>query len=68
MKLLVGFLVILIKLYCGFKISQWIYFQFTDKLNHPISEIEPLLVFLILDIWLMTSVNHIQDRIDDITV
>lgn len=61
MKSLTGFVLLLVKLYCAFKVFQWLYLQSFDKVSHPITEIQHILVFLIFDIWMMTSVNQIKD-------
>jgi hypothetical protein len=68
MKSLSGIILIAIKLYCVFKILQWFYFQHIDKVNHPLSEIEYILVFFVFDIWIMLSANQIKDDVDDFRV
>jgi len=68
MKSLSGIILIVIKLYCVFRILQWFYYQHSDKINHPISEIEYILVFFIFDIWIMLSSNQIKDDVDNFTV
>jgi hypothetical protein len=67
MKFFIGLLVVIFKFYCSFKIFQWIYYQFVDKSNHPINEVQHFIVFIILDIWLMLSVSQLE-KIDDIKV
>lgn len=62
MKTLTEIFLILIKLYCGFKIFQWLYLQSFDKISHPISEIQHILVFVLFDVWMILSVNQINDR------
>lgn len=68
MKSLTGILLIIAKLYCAFRIIQWLVFQSIDKVNHPISEIDNVLVFVVFDIWLVTSMNHFKNEIDDFRV
>lgn len=65
MKSLTGLVLLLVKLYCGFKIFQWLYLQSVDRVNHPITEIQHILVFLIFDIWMMSSVNQIKDDLEN---
>lgn len=64
MKSITDLLLILIKLYCGFKIFQWLYLQSIDKTSHPISEIQHILVFVLFDIWMILSVNQINEKIN----
>ena len=68
MKTLTGIFLIAIKLYCSFKIIQWLYLQSIDKVNHPITEIQHILVFIIFDIWLVTTMNQVKNEIDDFRV
>lgn len=68
MKSLSGIILIVIKLYCVFKIFQWFYYQHFDKVNHPISEIEHILVFFVFDIWIMMSANQIKEDVKDFRV
>jgi hypothetical protein len=60
MKTILGLLLIGVKIYCGFKVILWLYHQNFDKTNHPISEIQPILVFLLFDLWMMISANQIE--------
>jgi hypothetical protein len=64
MKFIVGLLVVIFKFYCAFKICQWLYLQVFDKTTHPISEIQHILVFIVLDIWLMMSVGKLEESMD----
>lgn len=64
MKFFIGLLVIITKIYCAFKVVQWLYLKFFDTGVHPISEIEHFLVFIVLDIWLMMSASNIEEKLD----
>jgi hypothetical protein len=68
MKSLTGIFLVGLKIYASIKIFQWLYFQVFDKVNHPITEIQSILVFLVFDIWLMTSLNQIKEELKDIRV
>ena len=68
MKSLTSFILLIVKVYCAFKILQWIYLYTIDKTNHPIFEIQHILVFIIFDIWLITSANQLKDEIDNLKV
>lgn len=65
MKTIIGLLLIGIKIYCAVKISMWLYYQNFDKLNHPISEIEPILVLMFFDLWMMVSSNQLNKIQED---
>jgi len=64
MKFIVGLVVIISKIYCAFKVGQWLYLKFFDTNVHPISEIEHFLVFIILDLWLMMSATNLEEKMD----
>ncbi len=65
MKTIIGLLLIGIKIYCAVKIFMWLYYQNFDKLNHPISEIQPILVFMFFDLWMMVSANQLNKIQED---
>jgi len=62
MKIVVGVLLIIARLYCGVKILTWLVQQ-NFSTNHPISEIYQVLVFIILDIWIST-VGKVTEEIN----
>lgn len=59
MKLLISLLIIILRLYIGFKIIQWIFFEFSQPQIHSISEIEVYLVIILFDSWI-----NIQPQIE----
>lgn len=62
MKTFTGLLLILARVFCMFKIVVWL-FQQNYSSNHPISEIEKYLVFLLLDVWITVSSKQYMDEI-----
>ena len=68
MKNIISFLLVIVKIYCTYKIFSWLYLQHYDKVNHPITEIQHLLVFMFFDIWLMVTANQIKNEMDESTV
>lgn len=52
MKVVIGLLIIIARIYIGFKILQWIFSEMKEPQIHSISEIELYLVFVILDVWI----------------
>ena len=60
MKNLIGILFVLLRFYCGYKIFVWLFERNYYKNNLPITEIEPILVFIIFDIWVMMSIREIN--------
>lgn len=52
MKVVIGLLIIIARIYIGFKILQWIFLEMKEPQIHSISEIELYLVFVILDVWI----------------
>ena len=60
MKTIFTLLVLIAKLYLGFKILSWVFMEMYSPELHNISEIEGYLVFVIFDIWLSHSVSSIN--------
>jgi len=66
MKSLSGLFLFILKFYCLFKIIQWLFLQNFDNKPHPLSEIQHILVFLVLDIWFILSVKQIKEELENI--
>jgi hypothetical protein len=54
MKIAIGIFLLITRLYCGVKILIWLAQQ-NFSTNHPISEIQTFLVFLLLDLWISST-------------
>lgn len=65
MKGVTTILLILVKLYCAIKVGIWLFEYSLDKVNHPISEIQHILVFMVFDLWLIFSANYLDKQFRD---
>jgi hypothetical protein len=54
MKIVIGIFLLITRLYCGVKILIWLTQQ-SFSTNHPISEIQTFLVFILLDLWISST-------------
>ena len=60
MKSIFTLLVLLAKLYLGFKILIWAIMEVNNPELHNLSEIEGYLVFAVFDIWISHSTTSIK--------
>lgn len=65
MKAIFTFIVLLAKLYLGFKILVWAIAEVNNPELHNISEIEGYLVFAVFDIWISHSTTSIKSMRDE---
>jgi len=61
MKTLTGILLLSVRVFCMVKILIWL-FQQNYSTNHPISEIQQYLVYLLLDIWIVISAKQFNEE------
>lgn len=62
MKYIVGLLLFIGRLFCGYKIVFWLFEKIYYKNNLPISEIEPFLVFILFDVWVITMIKNTSEE------
>lgn len=60
MKILISLIVILLRLFIGFKILSWIGQEINNPDLHSVSEIEVYLIAVIFDIWITSQDNQID--------
>ena len=60
MKTIFTLLILLAKLYLGFKILLWGIMEINNPELHNLSEIEGYLVFAVFDIWISHSTTSIE--------
>jgi hypothetical protein len=61
MKTLTSILLMFVRVFCMVKILIWL-FQQNYSANHPISEIQQYLVYLLLDIWIVISAKQFNEE------
>jgi hypothetical protein len=61
MKTVFTLIVLLAKLYLGFKILIWGIMEVSNPELHSLSEIEGYLVFAVFDIWISHSITSVDD-------
>jgi len=61
MKAIFTFLILLAKLYLGFRILYWAILEISNPELHSLSEIEGYLVFAVFDIWISHSITSVDD-------
>lgn len=63
MKSTLSFLLILLKVFLLYKSVEWLYYRINYPNTHPLSEIDWVLVCLIIDTWL---ISHTKIEITNI--
>jgi len=58
-KYLFVFIVMIVRLLVSVKVISWLLLNFFSNIPHPISEIEPYIVIILLDIWLLSTGTEI---------
>jgi len=59
----IGTLILITRVYCGFKIIWWLALQ-NWSTEHPISEIQPVLVYVLLDTWISSVSSYMEKQND----
>jgi len=60
MKILLGLFLLIIRIFVAFKIILWLFLKGQNPQLHSMSEIEFYVVFLIMDIWILTSSSNFE--------
>jgi hypothetical protein len=58
-KYLFAFILMIVRLLVSVKVISWLLLNFFSNIPHPISEIEPYIVIILLDIWLLSDGTEI---------
>jgi len=58
-KYLFAFILMIVRLLVSVKVISWLLLNFFSNIPHPISEIEPYIVIILLDIWLLSTGTEI---------
>jgi len=58
-KYLFAFILMIVRLLVSVKVISWLLLNFFSNIPHPISEIEPYIVIILLDIWLLSAGTEI---------
>jgi len=58
-KYLFVFILMIVRLLVSVKVISWLILNFFTNIPHPISEIEPYIVIILLDIWLLSTGTEI---------